>query len=91
MRSIGVVVVQQVWVDGHPLDALIGDRLAVQLDGFAHHSSAQDRRRDIEADARLRLRGYTVLRLDCHQVIFQPQLVLNMVRAVIAQQLHRRG
>ncbi len=60
MRSIGVVVVQQVWVDGHPLDALIGDRLVVQLDGFAHHSSTQDRRRDIEADARLRLRGYTV-------------------------------
>jgi very-short-patch-repair endonuclease len=91
MRSIGVVVIQQVWVDGHPLDALIGDRLVVQLDGFAHHSSAQDRRRDIEADARLRLRGYTVLRFDYHQVLFQPQLVLNMVRAAIAQQLHRRG
>lgn len=91
MHAIGVRVTQQVWVDGHPLDALIGDLLAVQLDGFAFHSGAAERRRDIEADARLRLRGYSVLRFDYHQVLFQPELVQTLVRAAVAQGLHLRG
>jgi very-short-patch-repair endonuclease len=88
MRAIGVSVRQQVWIDGHPVDALIGDRLVIQLDGFAHHSTAAARRRDIEADARLQLRGYTVLRFDYRQVFFQPELVQNLVRTAIAQGLH---
>lgn len=88
MRDIGVSGRQQVWVDGHPVDSLVGDRLIVQLDGFAHHSSPAARRRDLEADARLRLRGYTVLRFDYQQVFFQPKLVQDIVRAAIAQRLH---
>ena len=89
MREIDVDVRQQVWVDGHPLDALIGERLAVQLDGFAHRSSARDRRRDIQADARLVLRGYTVLRFDYHQLFFTPDEVRQTVLTAIAQGLHR--
>lgn len=64
MREIGVVVRQQNIIDGHPVDALIGDRLIVQLDGFQFHSTAKDRRRDLRADARLALRGFVVLRFD---------------------------
>ncbi len=60
MRGLGVEVRQQVWIDGHPVDGLIGERLVVQLDGFAHHQGA-DRRRDLRADARLVLLGYTVM------------------------------
>lgn len=88
MREIGVTVRQQVWIDGHPVDGLIGERLVVQLDGFAHHSSVADRRRDIEADARLALRGYTVLRFDYQQVMFQPEFVTETVRTALAQGLH---
>ncbi|WP_375384894.1 DUF559 domain-containing protein [uncultured Microbacterium sp.] len=88
MRGLGVRVVQQVRIDGHPLDALIGEHLAVQLDGFAHHR-AKERRRDLRADARLALRGYTVLRFDYYQVLFQPEYVTAMVSAAIAQGLHR--
>ena len=88
MRSVGIAVRQQVWIDGHPVDALIGDRLVVQLDGFAHHSDPVARRRDIEADARLRLRGYTVLRFDYVQVLFQPEKVVEIVRSAVAQGLH---
>ncbi|MGP6205191.1 DUF559 domain-containing protein [Microbacterium sp.] len=88
MRNIEVTVAQQVWVDGHPLDGLIGDRLAVQLDGFAHHQ-ASDRRRDLRADARRALRGFTVLRFDYHQVLFQPEYVTATVTDAIAQGLHR--
>ncbi|WP_159499908.1 endonuclease domain-containing protein [Microbacterium sp. 18062] len=88
MRSIGVVVAQQVSIDGHRVDGLIGERLVVQLDGFAHHQ-ARDRRRDIRADARLALRGYTVLRFDYHQVMFEPDDVIAVVANAIAQGLHR--
>ncbi|PKI91908.1 DNA/RNA helicase [Actinomycetales bacterium SN12] len=88
MRAIGIGVWQQVWIDGRPVDALIGEKLIVQLDGFEHHSSAAARRRDIEADARLRLRGFTVLRFDYYQVFFQPELVQDLVLAAVAQGLH---
>lgn len=89
MRRHGVRVRQQVWIDGHRVDGLIGECLIVQLDGFAHHSSAVDRRRDIEADARLRLRGYTVLRFDYVQVLFHPEEVADVVLMAMAQGLHR--
>ncbi|QPE05378.1 DUF559 domain-containing protein [Microbacterium schleiferi] len=89
MHSIGVTVVQQVWVDGHPLDCLIGERLVVQLDGFAHHQ-ASDRRRDLRADARLALRGFTVLRFDYHQILFDPAYVTETITDAMAQGLHRQ-
>lgn len=89
MRAIGVTVRQQVMIDGRRVDGLIGDRLVVQLDGFAFHSDAASRRRDLEADARLRLRGYTVLRFDFHQVFIQRAYVQETVRTAIAQGLHR--
>ncbi|BDV30216.1 endonuclease domain-containing protein [Microbacterium terricola] len=72
---------------GVPAD---GDSLAIQLDGFAHHSSAADRRRDIEADARLVALGYVVLRFDFHQVLFQWDHVLDTIRTAMAQGAHRR-
>src|SRR5690606_19598802 len=79
MRSIGIPVRQQVWIDGRPVDILIGDSLVVQIDGFAHHQ-AKDRRRDIRADARLVLQGCTVLRFDYQQVLFDGQYVQDTVR-----------
>ena len=90
MRQIGVTIRQQVRIDGHQVDGLIGETLVVQLDGFAHHGSAADRRRDLEADARLALRGYTVLRFDYFQVFFRWDYVVETVLMAIAQDLHRR-
>lgn len=90
MRAIGVDVRQQVWVDGHPLDGLIGERLGIQIDGFAHHSSAKERRRDLQADARLVLRGYTILRFDAWQTEHDGRAVQNTVQHAIAQGLHLR-
>lgn len=89
MRECGVAVAQQVWVDDHPLDGLIGECLAIQIDGFAHHQAA-DRRRDIAADARLALLGYTVLRFDYRQILFEPDAVRATVIAAMAQGLHLR-
>lgn len=87
MRSIGIQVRQQVWIDGHPIDGVLGDRLLVQIDGFEHHRAA-DRRRDLRADARLALRGYTVLRFDYYQVLFAPDEVVDAVATALAQGLH---
>lgn len=88
MRGIGVRVRQQIMLDGHPVDGLIGDRLVVQIDGFAHHRAA-DRRRDIRADARLLVRGFTVLRFDYQQILFDQAYVVDAVRIALAQGLHR--
>ncbi len=90
MRRVGVAVRQQVWLDGRPVDGLIGDSLVVQLDGFAYHSSPADRRRDIEADARLVLRGFVVLRFDYHQLLFQWDQVLETILTAMAQGAHER-
>lgn len=87
VSPLGVPVRQQVWIDGHPVDALVGERLVTQIDGFAHHR-ASDRRRDLRADARLVLLGYTVLRFDYAQVLFRPHEVVATVSLALAQQRH---
>lgn len=89
MRALGVAVRQQALIDRHRVDGLIGERLIVQIDGFAHHQGS-DRRRDITSDARLTLRGYTVLRFDYHQLLFQWNTVADLVIAAIAQGRHLR-
>lgn len=91
MRSCGVQVQQQVVIDGHPVDGLIGERLVVQLDGFEFHSKPEDRRRDMRQDARLVLLGYTVLRFDYQQVMFDPRYVQQTILNAIAQGLHLAG
>lgn len=68
--------------------ALVGQRLVIQLDGFARHGDAALRGRDIDADGRLRRRGYTVLRFDYHQVFFLPDLVAEIVRTALVQRRH---
>ncbi|MFT4220748.1 MAG: DUF559 domain-containing protein [Microbacterium sp.] len=90
MRRAGITVRQQIVIDGRPVDGLIGDSLVVQTDGFAYHSSAADRRRDIAADARLVMLGYVVLRFDYYQLLFEPEQVLQTILTAMAQGLHRR-
>lgn len=90
MRRAGVRVRQQVRIAGHPVDGLIGERLITQIDGFAHHR-AGDRRRDIRHDARLVLLGYTVLRFDYQQILFDWEHVQSTVLMAVAQGLHRRN
>jgi len=88
-HSCGVEVRQQILIDGHPVDALIGEWLVVQLDGFEFHGKPKDRRRDMRQDARLALLGYTVLRFDYQQVMFDPRYVQDTLQNAIAQGLHR--
>jgi very-short-patch-repair endonuclease len=87
LRRLGVAFRQQVWLEGHRVDVLIGERLVVQLDGFAHYRAA-DRRRDLRHDAILTMRGYTVLRFDYHQLLFEWAFVEETVVQAMARGMH---
>ncbi|MBG6239440.1 very-short-patch-repair endonuclease [Mycetocola sp. CAN_C7] len=88
LRRIGIEMRQQVVIDGHPVDGVIGSRLLLQVDGFGPHSAAERRRRDLRQDARLTLMGYTVLRFDYTQIMFDWPFVEATILAAMAQGLH---
>lgn len=77
----------QTWIAGHRVDALVGDRLVLQIDG-AHHVGAQ-RSEDIRHDAELRLMGYHVIRVSYAQMMFDWPLVQDLIMRAVAQGLHR--
>lgn len=86
LRFLRLPIRQQVWLAGHAVDFLIGDRLVLQIDG-GHHVGAQ-RRSDIAHDAQLKLLGYNVIRVDYLQVVSQWQEVHDVIVRAIAQGLH---
>jgi len=88
LARIGIAVNQQVVIDGHRVDGLIGDRLVYQIDGYSFHRTAEQRRKDIAEDRRLVLMGYTVLRYDYQQVLFEWDAIEAQLRGAIAIGLH---
>jgi very-short-patch-repair endonuclease len=86
MARLGVSVRQQVVIPGvGRVDALIGDRLVIELDSVAHHSDpAADRHRD----ALLSARGYRVLRFMYNQVVHAWPEVEAAVLAAMARGDH---
>lgn len=84
-RRAGIRVIQQVWIGGQPVDALIGRHLVVQLDGYAFHSDTAQRRRDIAHDRKLVAMGYTVLRFTYQDVMYDWPRVEREIRAAIAR------
>ncbi|MCR2764070.1 endonuclease domain-containing protein [Microbacterium sp. zg.B48] len=90
LRPWGIPIRQQIVLAGRRVDVLIGERLVVQIDGFAFHSSAADRGRDVAHDRELVLRGYTVLRFTYAQVIHEWPAVERAVARAVAAGAHRR-
>lgn len=86
LRWLNVAITPQVWLLGHCVDFLIGERLVVQIDG-GHHVDDQ-RAEDIRHDALLRLRGYHVIRVSYDQVINHWPEVQRLILMHIAQRLH---
>lgn len=81
----GLPMLQQVVLLGRPVDLLIGERLVVQVDGFAHHSTSAQRSKDVAFDAELVLNGYTVLRFTYAQVVHDwPTVERTIARAIAA-------
>lgn len=88
LRFLRVPLYFQTWIAGHRVDALLGERLIVQVDG-ATHVGAQ-RTEDIRHDADLLLMGYHVIRVGYHQVMHDWQSVQDTIMRAVAQGLHRR-
>lgn len=86
-RGFRLPVRSQVWLCGHRVDFLIGDRLVLQIDG-GHHVGAQ-RTSDNRHDAELRLRGYTVFRVGYTQVMHNWPEIHELIARAIARGLHR--
>ena len=89
LRRWGLQVQQQAKVGGRLVDLLVGERLVIQIDGYAFHADSSQRTRDISHDAELRLRGYTVLRFSYAQVIHDWPAVAAVIRRAVAAGLHR--
>ena len=86
-RRAGIRLVQQVPLAGRPVDALIGAHLVIQIDGYAFHSDARQRRSDIEHDRKLALMGYTVFRFTYQDIVYDWPRVERQIRNAIAQGL----
>jgi len=83
----GVHCREQVVIDGHPVDLLIGDRLIIQLDG-KQHQDARQLERDRRQDRRLRRMGYTVLRFGYVDVVMHWDATWAEIRSHLAQRAH---
>lgn len=88
LRWLDVRIVPQAWIDGRRVDALVGDRLVVQIDG-GHHVGAQ-RDADNAHDARLALLGFRVMRFGYRKVVDDWPAVQDAIVRAVAQGLHRR-
>ncbi len=86
LRWLDLPIAPQVWILGHAVDFLIGERLIVQIDG-GHHVDAQ-RSSDIAHDAELMLRGYHVIRISYAQLMSDWPEVQRRILAAVAQRLH---
>ena len=84
----GVPMRQQVVLLGRPVDLLIGERLVIQVDGFAHHSSSAQRSKDVAFDAELTLLGYTVFRFTYAQVMHDWDTVERTIARASATGAH---
>lgn len=85
-RWLPVTVRSQVWLHGHRVDFLLGDRLVVQLDG-GHHVGAQ-RSSDNAHDATLQLLGYHIIRVTYAQIMQDWPSVQEAIMDAIAMGRH---
>ncbi len=88
-RALGGHIRQQVFIAGRRVDLLVGERLVVQIDGFAHHSTSEQRTKDVALDAELVLRGYTVLRFTYAQIVYDWDAVERTIARAISTGAHR--
>lgn len=86
LRWLRVPIRQQVWLFGHRVDFLIGERLVLQIDG-GHHVGAQ-RDSDIRHDALLHRHGYVVIRVSYRQVMDEWPETQDLILGAIARDLH---
>lgn len=73
----------QVKMPPYRVDFLANDRLVVEIDGAAYHSSPEEVARDAERDEILRSRGYEILRIPAKVVFASPDEAIKRLRTVL--------
>lgn len=76
----------QIFLHGHRVDFLIGERLVVQIDGKQHSGAQRDA--DIRHDELLCREGYTVIRVTYSLVVFHWAEVQDTILSSVARGLH---
>ncbi len=67
------------------MDALIGDRVIVEVDGRENHDGASLRHKDLVRDANAAMWGYVTLRFDYVMVLHDWDLVERAILAALAR------
>lgn len=86
LRFLRLPIRHQIWIGGHRVDFLIGDRLVFQIDGGSHTGRQRDL--DNAHDAALKLMGYHVIRVGYRQVVEHWHEVQDLIMQAVAQGLH---
>jgi very-short-patch-repair endonuclease len=87
----GIVATPQVRVpfsDLERLDLVVGDRLVIECDSRAHHSTPTELDRDNARDLMLTALGYHVIRIRYRAAVSDPESVVVAIRAVVDAGLH---
>lgn len=87
----GIIATPQVRVpfsDLERLDLVVGDRLVIECDSRAHHSTPGELDRDNARDLLLTALGYLVIRIRYRAAVSDPAGVVAAVRAVVDAGLH---
>jgi very-short-patch-repair endonuclease len=61
------------------------ERLVVEVDGYAYHSSARAFERDRRRDARLTARGLRIMRVTWRQIVEEPEATLARLAQALAR------
>ena len=90
LRDAGLSCEVQVRVSGvGRVDLVVEGCIAIETDGQAYHDGAEARARDYDRDLKLTLAGYTVLRFDYRQIMFELESVVQAVRVALGNRADR--
>ncbi len=84
LRKGDTVLLLQVLIPPYRADFMVGERLIVEVDGAAYHSSPEAKAQDAERDAYMVSRGFTVLRIPAKVVLSNPAETARRVREALA-------
>lgn len=88
LHSAGIHAVPQVWIESHRVDLLVGERLVLECDSRAHHTSLDAYERDRRRDQQLTAWGYQVVRFTYRQIIYELDEVLDLVKHFVRNRIH---
>lgn len=85
VRSLGLEVDIQVWIDGvGRVDLVVDGWLIIECDSEAHHAGWIARKRDSRRDLAAAALGYTTIRPIAEDIMHHPEVVVRAVRGLVS-------